>query len=239
MIDLLDLHLQACTDVAKRDASIDPRTGYAASTTTPLAAYSYLDKFSFAVHGFLTPSQVPEAVHRVISKLSDALDSFRESDSETLADGGDGARKRRKGPGLEKTARSHIDSESRACDVSLLSKIVALVLASSPLRMLQDEVRQDVLKAIHLSHTSLQVALMQGLKHLRPESRADTWAWEIVLVAVLWLRYQLSGAPQLQIPIEHEEAALSHMTELLRVDALLPELRVAMVRCESHVHGPF
>ena len=193
-------------------------------------AHAYLEKLSTALHGFLTPGQIPELAGHVLTELSSAATSFVGIESRSAADEGERPRKKRKGLQTGSTPPL-ADADDLACRVVVLSGIAAVVLGSSPLQTLQDGVRAEVLQTVQSSYTSLQAVITKGLKRLRREDRADSWAWEAVTVAVLRLQYRLSSAPQLHIPIEQDEKALTRMAELLKVETLLPELRVTMVRC--------
>lgn len=205
----------------------DPRTAYTVMSAGPLTSLHFVDRISSAIHSFLTPGQVFEAVKDVARTLTDAYELFLGQESKLTADRGDGPRKKRKKDKDAPTTQDRTEPEYHAVSFALIARMTVVVLRSLPLHTLTEDTRLEVQRAVGEVHSAIAArALTDGLLH---SDRMHSWHWQMAVAGALRLHYGLVCAPGLEQRLHLEKSLSSAMLSLVSTPGVAPELIVETV----------
>ncbi|CAE6490687.1 unnamed protein product [Rhizoctonia solani] len=172
---LLDYHSKARTlpNFLPRLASAGSREFYCATCVGPMFDPAFTARLRRSVSAFLTPGQILPCTQRLLSDLASNLRAVQTAEPPR--------KKRRTSSGGNR------DSESRAVHVALASRVVVHVLSSLPVKTLKPDAFEELRACVDEFDRGVLSETVSALVNLERLS----WADQIVLAAVLRIRYTL------------------------------------------------
>ncbi|PCH33433.1 hypothetical protein WOLCODRAFT_147530 [Wolfiporia cocos MD-104 SS10] len=232
-IDVLVSHwLDAYSIQQLQNVPQEPRHVYQLASSGPLLCFAFLDRVEKAIHGFLTPGQIPEIVTKALRRFEDVLKQFRAQVKQNAADDGVGSRKKRKKHRLSSpSGETHVDPDWLAVEFAMLAKTIAHIINSVPVQSMLASAREELRNIIMESHKSIVSRASKGvLKALNEENRRDTWSWQVVATAALRFHYGLASASHLDLHVPYDGDAATKLRSLILADEILPEFAVEIIR---------
>lgn len=232
---LLSYHIKTRTVDTFTQAILTSFTKLPATTPTPQNTYQnasssavlnhrFLDQLSKAVHGFLTPGQVPDLTQSILRQLQSSLEDFEERASRTSKND-EGPRKKRKRE-RQSLSASDTDPDHAAVVFALMTSVAAVALTALPFNTVLEEVQQSVRSEIQEFYSkSVRGKLKKALKACLNDT-SNVWGWQLVAISALRLRYYLINS---SLVADNDTKTPSKLLSLLKLDDILPELRVEIV----------
>ncbi|EED81249.1 predicted protein [Postia placenta Mad-698-R] len=219
----LILNLQAGPD--------DARKAFGLVNSSALFSFTFLDRLTKAIHGFLTPGQVQDVTKLVLQYLRDTFKEFKEQDKRFTADEGSGARKKSRRSGTTVSVDGHPNPELAAVTFASAARAVGLVVGSLPLHIIPEEACEEIRSLVGDVHSHvIPHALKGSYKAMEAADRRETWAWQIVAAAALRVHYELSTARVLKLELGSDSSATSQLRIFLQHDGTVPEFSVEIAR---------
>ncbi|CAL1696498.1 unnamed protein product [Somion occarium] len=237
---LLSYHIKTRTVDTFTQAILTSFTKLPATTPTPQNTYQnasssavlnhrFLDQLSKAVHGFLTPGQVPDLTQSILRQLQSSLEDFEERASRTSKND-EGPRKKRKRE-RQSLSASDTDPDHAAVVFALMTSVAAVALTALPFNTVLEEVQQSVRSEIQEFYSkSVRGKLKKALKACLNDT-SNVWGWQLVAISALRLRYYLINS---SLVADNDTKTPSKLLSLLKLDDILPELRVEIYRTLLH-----
>lgn len=236
--DLALAYLHSYEDLKSHTFGGDWKSVYDAVSSSALQDQGFCDRLSRSVHGFLTPGQVSDVASSVLRHVQTVWSDFQESASIAAANEGQGSRKKRKkegsGPSVQ-GAPGHL-----AVTFAGSARIASLILTSLPLRTLPDDACEAVQRLIQdFNDKTITEIVKKSVRHISKEDRLDTWAWQIVTLPALRLRYHLLNTSPTKLSPEVDAKFISRLVSVIRMDETISELRVEIVSTRSASYRVF
>lgn len=218
----VDAFTNACLTFLTNQSTVtqNPRLIYETASSSAMFNHAFLDQLSKAIHGFLTPGQVPELAQTVIRYLQSRIEDFKESISRS-SQNDDSSKKKRK----RDKQTAPFDPDQAAVVFALTSKIAAITLTSLPLQIVLDDVQASVKTELQEFYDGVIRRVLIIVPKACLGDTNNTWSWQLVTSSVLRFGYYLSDS-QLVTDDASPSPALS---EMLKTSEILPELRIEIV----------
>lgn len=209
------------------------RTFYDGLVASPVLTLDHLNKLSMAVRTFITPGQTLDTARRVLVKLQEIWERFRDAEkAAAAAERGKGARKKRRTSQIILNAGNE-DADARALTFVLAARIVAIVLTSLPLHTIAEAERARAKSTIVVSLAGfLREAILAGTDIITSgggDRGRDVWATQIVAAAALRLRYTLQLSGHTLDGLDDQNDFENLVAAVLQVDNCLPEYSIEIV----------
>ena len=177
-------------------------------------------------------SHIKQSTDNIFKCFLTALDRFVESDK-IIPDSIEPARKKRKTSEDVTESSGHASAipknDHNAHSLCLLSHLASIVIPSLPLHTVQSDIRQNITQSINGFSVSVLEIAAKGVKRLAKGDKNDTWARQVVVTALLSLKYRLDALRAPDPAKQFDKKVLHKMADMILYSSLLPELRVEMV----------
>ncbi|KAH8100543.1 Urb2/Npa2 family-domain-containing protein [Cristinia sonorae] len=215
----LDIYVTASFHAFTSLSSVDNRTLYISALSGPLLHHTHLESISRSARTYFTPGQVLETAQSIIRRLKDLLEEWENVHTEGIVR----PKKKRK-----------LDSPSDSAVLTmvkfvLVARFSAAVLASLPLHFLLPDVQSAVRNTIQEALDTLSSKLRTAFKAVE-KSDGDSWGWQLLIIAILSLRYALANTSDLRLSLESGDKTISKMLSCVKASHVFPELRVEILR---------
>ncbi|KAK7694415.1 hypothetical protein QCA50_001601 [Cerrena zonata] len=220
----VDVFTDACLTFLTGQSTVthNPRIIYEISSSSAIFNHSFLDQLSKAIHGFLTPNQVPELTRSILGYLQTRIEDFEESISRA-SQNDDSSRKKRK----RDKQTTPIDPDQAALVFALTAKIAVIALTSLPLQIVLDDVQQSVKQDIQEFYDGVIRRILKVAPKACLNDTNNVWGWQIVTSSILKFSYHLLDS---QLVTDDENSSSPKLFKVLKAPEILPELRVEIYR---------